>query len=109
ETMYDEAKTGSPRPILSAFVDLFIRYAKLASFIVFFDAFDECNQQGIVCSQLVRRIYNSGIKVFITHRPHVLQKPEADFEDFTVMEIRAHSEDIENYIAQQLEVEEKAK
>lgn len=105
--MYDKAKTGSPRPILSVFIDLFITYAKLASFIVLFDAFDECRQQGIIWSQLVGQMYSAGIKVFITHRPHVLQNPEADFEECTVTEIQAHREDVEKYIAQQIGMEEK--
>lgn len=107
--MYNEAKKESPRPILSAFVDLFITLANPASFIIFFDAFDECGQRGIIICQLVRRMYNAGIKVFITHRPHVLQNPEDDFEELTVLEIRAHDEDVENYIVQQLMMEEKAK
>jgi hypothetical protein len=107
--MYDKAKTGSPRPILSVFIDLFIKYTKPASLIVIFDAFDECKQQGIIWSQVVRQMYNSGIKIFITHRPHLLLNPEADFNEFTIMEIRAHREDIENYVAQQVEVEPKTK
>lgn len=106
-TMYNEAKKEYPRPILSAFVDVFITYAKLASFIILFDAFDECDQQGIMIFQLIRRMYNSGIKVFITHRPHILQKPEDNFEESTILKIRAHDEDIESYIAQQLEIGEK--
>jgi hypothetical protein len=108
-SVYDKVKTGYPKPTLSTFVDLFITYAKLASFMVLFDAFDECNQQGIVYSQLIQRMYNSGIRIFITHRPHVLQNPEVDFEEFTRLEIRAQSEDIENYISKQLDIEETAK
>jgi hypothetical protein len=108
-SIYDKVKTGSPKPTLSTFVDLFITHAKLASFMVLFDAFDECNKQGIVHSQLVQRMYNSGIWIFITHRPHILQTPEVDFKEFTRMEIRAQSEDIENYISQQLGMEERAK
>jgi DNA repair photolyase len=106
--MYDEFKSGSPRPNLSSFVDLFVTHATPASFIVFFDAFDECNQQGIVRSHLIRRMYNAGIRVFVTHRPHV-QFPDVDFKDLTRIEILARSEDVENYIAQQLEVEGNAK
>jgi hypothetical protein len=109
ETEYDRVKNGSPRPVLSAFINLFIKYAKSASFIVLFDAFDECKQQGVILSQLVRQMYNSGIKVFITHRPHVLQNPKADFNECTVMEIRARREDVQNYTAQQLDMEEKTK
>jgi hypothetical protein len=107
--MYNEAKKESPRPILSAFVDVFITYAKLASFIILFDAFDECEYQGIMISQLIRRMYNSGIKVFITHRPHVLQNPKNDFEELNILEIQAHDEDIECYTIQRLIMEEKAK
>ena len=109
ETEYDRVKNGSPRPVLSVFINLFIKYAKSASFIVLFDAFDECKQQGVILSQLVRQMYNSGIKVFITHRPHVLQNTKADFNECTVMEIRARREDVQNYTAQQLDMEEKTK
>ena len=108
-TMYNEAKKEYPRPNLSAFVDVLITCAKLAPFVILFDGFDESDQRGIVWSKLIRPMYNSGIKVFITHRPHILQKSEIDFEEFTVMEIRAQDEDIEKYISQQLEVEEKTK
>ena len=59
-------------------------------------------------SQVIRRMYNSRIKVFITHRPYILQKPEDNFEESTILEIQAHDEDIESYIAQQLEMEEKS-
>jgi hypothetical protein len=109
QRMYNEAKSGSPRPILSDFVDIFIAQAKSASFVVLFDAFDECQQQGIVCSQIIQKMYASKIKISITHRPHVLQSPEFDFKEFTKMEIRAQGEDIENYISRQLEIEERAK
>jgi hypothetical protein len=108
-SIYDKVKTGSPKPTLSTFVDIFLTHSKLASFMVLFDAFDECEQQGIVCSQLILPMYNSGIRIFVTHRPHVLQTPEVDFKEFTRMEIRAQSEDIENYISQQLGIEERAK
>jgi len=108
-TKYDEVKCGSPRPLRSIFVDLFIKYASQGSFIVLFDAFDECDQRGIVLSEIIRPIYNAGIHIFITHRPHVLQNPDADFEDIFIKEIRAQSEDIEKYIAQQLEVEENSR
>jgi hypothetical protein len=108
ETKYDQTKNGYPRPVLAEFIDLFIKYAKPVSFIVLFDAFDECKHQGIIWSQLIRQMYDSGIKVFITHRPHVLQSPGTHFQECTVVEIQAHREDVENYIAQQLEMEEKA-
>jgi hypothetical protein len=104
---YDQSKTGTPRPTLADLTDLFIKYAKLVSLIVLFDAFDECKQQGIIFFQLVRQMYNSGIKVFITHRPHILQNPGAEFQECTITEIQAHREDVENYIAQRLEMEEK--
>lgn len=103
--MYDKSKAGSPKPALSELVQLFITCAKLGSFIVLFDAFDECKEQGIVWSQIVRTIYTSGINVFITHRHHVLQKSDAES---TVVEIRAQDEDIEQYIVQKIKIEEKA-
>lgn len=109
ETEYDRVKNRSPRPVLSVFINLFIKYAKSASFIVLFDAFDECKERGTIWSQLVRQMYHSRIKVFITHRPHVLQNPKADFNECTILEIQARREDIENYIAQQLEMEENTK
>jgi len=108
-TKYDEVKSGCPRPPRSVFVDLFIKHAKQRSFVVLFDAFDECDQRGIVLTEVIRLLYDSGIRTFITHRPHVLQNPDADFEDIFVKEIRAQSEDIEKYIAQQLEVEENSR
>jgi hypothetical protein len=109
EKMYDEDKKEKRRASLDGFVDLFINYAKLMSFVVLFDAFDECGEQGIVCSRLIQRFYNSGIKVFITHRPHVLKNPEIDFQEYTRIEIQARDEDIEGYIEEQLRMEEKAK
>lgn len=102
KTMYEKNKTESPKPTLSELVHLFIIHAKLGSFIVLFDAFDECNERPIVWSQIVRTIYSSGIKVFVTHRRHVLQGIES-----TVVEVRAQDEDIEKYIAQQIGMEEK--
>jgi hypothetical protein len=54
-------------------------------------------------------MYNSGIKVFITHRLNVLQKPEADFKEFTLVKIQTQVEDVEKYITQQLEGDENVK
>jgi hypothetical protein len=107
--MYDEDKKEKRRPSLDAFVDLFIKHVKQVSFVVFFDAFDECGEQGIVCSRLIQRFYNSGIKAFITHRPHVLKNPEIDFQEYTSIEIQVQDEDIECYFNTQLRMEEKAK
>lgn len=105
--MYDEMKNGLPPPSLSDFVDLFIRCSTQHSVVVLFDAFDECDQRGTMISRLVRRLYQAEIKVCIMHRPHVLQHLDIDFEKVTKLEIRAQSEDVETYIAQQLQQEEK--
>jgi hypothetical protein len=90
-------------------VDLFVIHAKQGSYIVFFDAFDECGEQGQVYSQLIQRFHSEGIKVFITYRPHVLKNPEIDFKDFTRVEIRARDEDVGIHLRGQLALHEKAK
>jgi hypothetical protein len=109
EKIYDEEKKERQAPTLSTFVDLFIIHAKQASYVVFFDAFDECGEQGLVYSQLIQRFHSEGIKVFITHRPHVLKNPGVDFEDFTQVEIRARDEDVAIHLRGQLALHEKAK
>jgi hypothetical protein len=107
--MYEEDKNQKRRPSLDGFVELFIKHAKQLSCVILFDAFDECDEQGIVLSKLIEQFYNSGIKVFITHRPHILKNPEIDFQEFTRVEIQARDEDVETYIEGQLRMEEKAK
>jgi hypothetical protein len=109
EKLYDEDKNEKRRPSLDGLVDLFIKHAKQMSCVILFDAFDECGEQGIVRSRLIQRFYNSGVKVFITHRPHVLTSPKSDFPEHTLLEIQARDEDIEGYIDKQLRMEEKAK
>jgi hypothetical protein len=109
ENMYDEDRNEKRRPSLDGLVDSFINHAKRMSCVILFDAFDECGEQGIVRSRLLQRFYSSGIKVFITHRPHVLTGPKSDFPLHIVVEIQARDEDIEGYIDRQLRMVEKAK
>jgi hypothetical protein len=109
EKIYDDEKKERRAPTLSSLVDLFIIHPKQASCVVLFDAFDECGEQGLVYSQLIQRFHSEGIKVFITHRPHVIKSPEIDFGDFTRMEIRARDEDVGIHIRGQLALHEKAK
>lgn len=108
EKMYEEDKNEKRKPSLDGFVDLFMNHAKQVPCVILFDAFDECGEQGIVRSRLLQRFYSSGIKVFITHRPHVLTSPKRDFPRHIVVEIQARDEDIEGYIDRQLRMEEKS-
>lgn len=107
--MYDEDKNQMRRPSLDGFVELFMKHARQVSSVILFDAFDECHEQGVVFSRLIQRFYNSGIKVFITHRPQILKNPEIDFQGLTRVEIQARDEDVQAYIEEQLKMEEKAK
>lgn len=107
EKMYDEDKKEKRRPSLDAFVQLFTKQTKEISFIVLFDAFDECGEQQTVQCQLIRRFYNSGLKIFITHRPHILKTPEADFREWTRVDIQARDEDIERYVKTELDTKAK--
>jgi hypothetical protein len=107
EQMYDYHKNETRAPTLSSLMDVFITQANHSFYIVFFDAFDECGEQGLVYSELVQRLYDEGMKVCITHRPHVLKSPEVDFQDFTRVEIRARDEYIESYIRAQLAMHQK--
>lgn len=103
EAMYDKSKTGSPRPVLSDLVQLFITCSSRLPAVVLFDAFDECGNQRRIISELVVPLHKSGIRVCITTRPHVLQDLKHTFDSATIMEIRAQREDIETYLAHQLE------
>ena len=105
--MYDEDKKEKRRPSLDAFVELFIKHTKEMSFIVLFDAFDECGEQQTVQCQLIQRFYNSGLKIFITHRPHVFKSPEADFQEWTRVDIQARDDDIERYVKTELDMKAK--
>jgi methionine synthase II (cobalamin-independent) len=107
--MYNDDINEKRPHTLSSFMDLFISCAKKDFFIILLDAFDECDEHERVYSQLIQPLYNAGIKVFITHRPHVIINPEIDFQDFTRMEIQARDEDIESYIRGQPKMQKKAK
>ena len=107
--MYHDDINDKRPHTLSSFVDLFISHAKKDSFIILLDAFDECGEQELVYSQVIQPLYNAGIKVFITHRPHIIIKPEVDFQDFMRVEIQAMDEDIESYIRGQPKMQKKAK
>jgi hypothetical protein len=110
KSIYDSAMYGRPRPLLSAFIDEFLACAQESFIVVFFDAFDECQveHRGLVISKIVRRLIDSGIKVFITTRHHTLQDLPTDLEGAIKMEIKAHSSDIERYITQRLQDSTKA-
>jgi hypothetical protein len=107
--MYDDVKMEMPGPTLSSLVDLFVTYAKQEPYVIFFETFDECGEQGLVKTQLIQKLHSDGIKVFVTYRPHVLQNPKADFQEFHPMVIQARNEDIELHIRAQLDLHENAK
>ena len=109
EKIYNEDKDEKRSPTLDTFVNLFIKHVNELSFIVLLDAFDECGEQENVLSRLIQHFYNSGIKMFITHRPHALTTPELHFQNFASVEIQARDEDVERFITEELDTKPKGK
>jgi hypothetical protein len=104
EAIYDKIKNGSPMPILSIMVELFITCSEsLPAVSVILDAFDECGQQDRIIGDIVKRFYLAEIKVYITTRPHLCELFASEFDKVPIIPITADDDDVKNYIAEQLQ------
>jgi hypothetical protein len=107
ESICGKVKYGSSKPVLSDLVDLFVTCSRhFSAVLVILDAFDECGQQSSIIGVL-KQFYLSGIKVYITLRPHILDTFKNEFDGAAVMEITADGDDVKNYITSKLKAKKR--
>ena len=105
KTMYEKSrKYGDLRPELSTLVKHFETCSKQFSMVVvMLDAFDECDaQQHPDILSLVQQFCDSGIKVYITTRPHLLDHLKEEFQWASILKISARNDDVQKYLTWQL-------
>ena len=108
KSIYDQVSPGSAKPVLSDLVNLFITCAQhLKTVFVILDAFDECGQQSRIIEHIIKRFSLSGIKVFITARPHLHETFKSEFDRATFFTITAEDDDVKNYITSELQTKKK--
>jgi hypothetical protein len=103
--VYNKLHIPREEPPLSVLIDLFKTCAReLSAVAVILDAFDECDvdERGRIVSELLPPLSESGVKVYITTRHHLLDPLKLEFESSTFLEIKANKDDIENYLMQQI-------
>jgi len=72
------------------------------------DAFDECDaQQHPDIISLIQQFCDSGMKVYVTTRHHLLEYLKAEFQWATIMKISAKNDDVRTYLTWQLSKKKK--
>jgi hypothetical protein len=100
ESLYDQHFRQSKVTECSVFARLLQQVASNnpSSVSLLFDALDECDvgvRDEII--SLIRQLKISGARVFCTSRQHLVTLPD-QLDTATVLKIRAHDEDVRNYL-----------
>jgi hypothetical protein len=100
-----QADPQIPRPTLPDLLDDFIQCSKqFGRLFVMIDAFDECGQNEAERERIVNmleKLDNAGINVFVTAHTHSLQTLKRT--ESTGLKVRAHPDDIRYYIEANLQ------
>lgn len=107
ETAYDEWRSRCKVPDNSAFTGQVIAAcATFSSAFVVLDALDECSEESLESViALIRRIKASGVNVFCTSRPHLVNL-ERQLENPTTVQICAYDDDVRKYLTKKLSKED---
>jgi hypothetical protein len=100
--MFDDDKHGKP-PKFDDIVTLMISYFQCyTSIFVFFDALDESTEeQKEKVLELIERLCNAGMRVFLTSQPHLKSRVE-ELGPLVGYEIRAQEDDLNAFVRQEL-------
>jgi hypothetical protein len=99
-------QANNTRPSLSELVGLFTKCSRQFEKVsVVLDAFDECvqEQQQRILESIVKQFSEAGISIFITTRVHCLDHLKVALDRAAVENITANRDDIENFLARQLQ------
>ena len=103
EDMYDEYSRRSTMPGRSMLKRHLFSLFSLSTSFVLFDALDELSPENVTAvTDLVREISASGVRVFCTSNTMSVR---TQLVEPTVVEIRAHDDDLFNYLTTQLNKE----
>lgn len=103
EDMYDEYSRRSTMPGKAMLKRHLFSLFSLSTSFVLFDALDELSPENVTAvTDLVREISESGVRVFCTSNTMSVR---AQLAEPTVVEIRAHDDDLFNYLTTQLNKE----
>jgi len=104
QEFYKERSESSP-PKYEELVDLLCSCAIDSSAFVFFDAFDEATtEQRKATSDLIRRLVNCDVRVFLTSQPQFTPRVQ-EISEFRELKVVANAGDLETYIAHELRPE----
>jgi len=97
--VYESLNLRENRPTRDSIVKLFLQCAEHRKIKVLFDALDECTdyEQGELY-QLIQLLFEAGIGVYITTRPHIVSHLKREFPDAVIEDIRANPEDIRGFL-----------
>ena len=100
--MFDDDKHGKP-PKFDDIVTLMISYLQCyTSIFVFFDALDESTEeQKEKALELIERLCDAGMRVFLTSQPHLKSRVE-ELGPLVRYEIRAQEDDLNAFVRQEL-------
>jgi hypothetical protein len=101
--IYESLNLRENRPTRDSIVKLFLQCAEHRKIKVLFDALDECpdDEQGELY-QLIQMLFEAGIGVYITTRPHLFTHLKREFPDAVIEYIRANREDIRGFLEQRI-------
>jgi hypothetical protein len=100
EDMYDEYSRRSTMPGKAMLKRHLFSLFSLSTSFVLFDALDELSPENVTAvTDLVREISESGVRVFCTSNTMSVR---TQLVEPTVVEIRAHDDDLFNYLTTQL-------
>ena len=101
--VYESLNSRENRPIRDSIVKLFLKCAEHRKIKVLFDALDECpdDEQGELY-QLIQLLFEAGVGVYITTRPHLVTHLKREFPDAVIDYIRANREDIRGFLERRI-------
>lgn len=103
--IYENIKLENDRPSPDTIVNLFIKCAPSLRVRVLFDALDECKYEELgKIYQLIQRLHEAHIRVYITTRHHIEAHLIEQFENaIFIKDIKADERDIRNFLKQQIQ------
>lgn len=106
ESAYDKyEKSGQlKRPDADEFAEMLIACSKeFSTVFVVIDAINECGTgEREKLLMHLQRFHESGVRLYITTREHLLNNLQPKFPDANILQIKAEEADVENYLREKL-------
>jgi hypothetical protein len=104
-TIYEKIKVGDDPPTRETIIDLFIHCARSLEVRVLFDALDECNENEVgKIYNLIRKLREADIGVYMTTRPHIAGELRTRFPDGFYMEsIKSDDKDVRKVLERRIQ------